>query len=168
MSSETETQPDSSDDPRLDSAGGRGGSWLPVAPGLAIPLDELRLKFVRSGGPGGQHVNTSSTQVELTFDVGASPSLDEDQRQRILQKLAHLIDGRGVLHLTSQGSRSQHRNREDVVERLTALLKAALHVQRPRRPTRPTARAKAKRLETKRQHGAIKRDRQQRWDGSGP
>lgn len=143
-----------------------GDASLVVAPGLTIPLDELRLRFVRSGGPGGQHVNTSSTQVELTFDVAGSPSLSEDQRARIVEKLAHVIDGRGVLHLTSQGSRSQHRNREDVVERLKAMLKAALHVQRPRRPTRPSARAKAARLETKRQHGAVKRDRQQRWDGA--
>ena len=114
---------------------------LAVNSHLRLPLAELRYRFVRSSGPGGQHVNKAETQVELTFDVAHSPSLSDVQRQRIMSKLKNLIDAEGVLHLTAQSERSQLRNREAVTERFRALLAAALHVPTTRRPTQPSAAA---------------------------
>lgn len=131
-------------------------SELSINTHLRLPLSELRYRFVRSSGPGGQHVNKSETQVELTFDVAHSPSLSDVQRQRILSKLKNLIDAEGVLHLTAQSERSQLRNREAVTERFRALLAAALHVPKARRPTKPSAAAKERRIEGKKLRGKIK------------
>jgi ribosome-associated protein len=124
---------------------------------LHIPLHELQLHFVRSSGPGGQHVNRSATQVELTFDVARSPSLDDTQRQRLQAQLKSLIDKEGILHLASQSTRSQLRNREDVIARFQQLLFVALKPRKRRRPTRPSAAAKERRLEQKKRRGATKR-----------
>ena len=126
---------------------------------VSIPMSELRFRFARSGGPGGQHVNRSATQVELLFDVTNSPSLDEVQRQRVLTKLKSRIDKEGVLHLVSQETRSQLRNREEVVERFRELMREALHVPKSRRPTRPSRGARERRLEEKRRRGEAKRGR---------
>ena len=126
---------------------------------VSIPMSELRFRFARSSGPGGQHVNRSATQVELLFDVASSPSLDEVQRQRVLTKLQSRIDKEGVLHLVSQETRSQLRNREEVVERFRELMREALHVPKSRRPTRPTRAARERRLEEKRRRGEAKRGR---------
>ena len=131
---------------------------------LRLPLVELRYRFARSSGPGGQHVNKAETQVELTFDVAHSPSLSDAQRQRILSKLKNLIDGEGVLHLTAQSERSQLRNREAVTERFRALLAAALHVPKTRRPTQPSAAAKERRIASKKRRGQAKQNRQIRPD----
>ena len=124
---------------------------------LHIPLSELQFHFVRSSGPGGQHVNRSATQVELSFDVAGSPSLDDAQRRHILTRLKNLIDKEGVLHLASQSTRSQLRNRADVIERFQKLLHAALKPRKRRRPTRPSAAAKERRLEQKKRRGSTKR-----------
>ena len=124
---------------------------------LRLPLAELRYRFARSSGPGGQHVNKAETQVELTFDVAHSPSLSDVQRQRILSKLKNLIDGEGVLHLTAQSERSQLRNREAVTERFQQLLAQALHVPKKRRPTKPSAASHERRIEGKKQRGQIKK-----------
>lgn len=132
---------------------------IPITNSLVIPQDELRFRFSRAGGPGGQHVNRSATQVELLFDVARSPSLSDEQRARILEALANRIDQEGVLHLTSSGSRSQHRNREEVVARFQSLLRRALHVPRRRRPTRPTAASIRRREQAKRRRSEIKRRR---------
>ena len=105
---------------------------------VAIPLAELHFQFSRSGGPGGQHVNRTASQVELLFDVLGSPSLNEAQRTRVLTRLKSYIDTRGILHLTSQTTRSQHRNRAEVTERFASLLQRALHVPKRRIPTRPS------------------------------
>jgi ribosome-associated protein len=128
---------------------------------IDIPLSELHFRFVRSRGPGGQHVNTSSTQVELLFDVISSPSLNETQKARLLDKLASYIDKEGVLHLSSQSTRSQHQNRQDIIARFQRLMQAALRVPKKRRPTRPTAASRERRLEAKRRRGQLKRMRQQ-------
>ena len=132
---------------------------LYVTDALSIPLSELRYQFSRSGGPGGQHVNRTETQVELTFDVQGSASLDDSQRARVLGKLASFIDSRGVLHLSCQTTRSQARNRAEVTERFQRLLQRALHVPKRRRPTRPTRAAVERRLEEKRRAGTLKRGR---------
>ncbi len=129
---------------------------------LAIPLSELSFQFSRSGGPGGQHVNRSATQVELTFDVAGSPHLDEAQRARVMAALKSYIDSRGVLHLTSQTTRSQHRNRADVIERFQRLMQRALHIPKRRRPTRPPPRVKEERLQAKHHQSLIKQRRRQK------
>jgi ribosome-associated protein len=136
---------------------------LKITDTLDIPLAELHFQFSRSGGPGGQHVNRSATQVELTFDVAHSPSLNEAQRARILSVLKSYIDTRGMLHLSSQTTRSQHRNRAEVIERLQRLLQQALDIPKRRVPTRPPPKAKAQRLAEKRRKGVIKEGRTRRW-----
>jgi len=139
-------------------------SRLAIDMTVSIPLDELRYRTTRSSGPGGQHVNKTDTQVELLFDVAHSPSLDDSQRQRIVSKLKNLIDQDGVLHLTAQTERSQLRNREIVTARFQEVLAAALRVPKKRRPTRPTAASKTKRLESKKRRGQIKQLRRQSFD----
>ncbi|HBY93155.1 MAG TPA: aminoacyl-tRNA hydrolase, partial [Chloroflexi bacterium] len=99
---------------------------IEITPELSIPADELRFQFAHSGGPGGQHVNTSATSVELRFDVAASPSLSEAQRARVMSVLKGFIDSRGVLHLVATTSRSQHQNRAEVVARFQRLMRRAL------------------------------------------
>ena len=126
---------------------------------VSIPMSELRFRFARSSGPGGQHVNRSATQVELLFDVAGSPSLNEMQRRRVLTKLKSRLDKEGVLHLVSQETRSQLRNREEAVERFQELMRDALRVPKSRRPTRPTRTARERRLGEKRRRGETKRDR---------
>ena len=110
---------------------------LAVTEELAIPRDELVYRATRSGGPGGQHVNTSSTRVELRWSLRDSPSLTDDQRARLERRLATRLDGDGRLRLVSSGTRSQLQNREEVTERFRAMLAAALAVPKPRKRTRP-------------------------------
>jgi ribosome-associated protein len=136
---------------------------LKITDALDIPLAELHFQFSRSGGPGGQHVNRSATQVELTFDVANSPSLNEAQRARILSKLKSYIDTRGTLRLSSQTTRSQHRNRAEVIERFQRLLQQALYIPKRRVPTRPPPKAKEQRLAEKRRKGTIKEGRTRKW-----
>ena len=126
---------------------------------VIIPLAELHFQFSRSSGPGGQHVNRTASQVELTFDVLGSPSLNEAQRARVLTRLKSYIDTRGILHLTSQTTRSQHRNRAEVIERFQSLLQRALHVPKRRIPTRPSPGAEARRLATKQRTSDTKQRR---------
>src|SRR3990172_6978332 len=126
---------------------------------LAIPLSELKFRSTQGGGPGGQHVNRVATQVELLFDVARSPSLNEAQRQRILQALDRFIDSGGILHLTSQSTRRQLRNRQDVSERFQALFRQALKPRNKRRATKPSAASREQRLEKKKHRGAVKRSR---------
>ncbi len=137
-----------------DSLGG-----LAINESVSIPLAELHFQFVRSSGPGGQHVNRSATQVELTFDLAGSPSLNEEQKARVRAALKSSVDKEGVLHLASQLSRSQLRNREDVTARFAELMRRALRVPKKRRPTRPSAASKERRLEGKRRRSTIKRER---------
>jgi ribosome-associated protein len=133
--------------------------FLDVSPDLRVPLAELEFRASRSGGPGGQHVNTSSTRVEVTWDVAGSPALSEEQRQRLLVRLASRLDGAGRLRLVSSSTRSQLRNREDVTERLREVVAQALVVPKTRKRTRTPRAAKAARLESKRRRAATKRDR---------
>jgi ribosome-associated protein len=135
------------------------GAVLTITETLEIPLTELHFQFSRSGGPGGQHVNRSATQVELTFDVLDSPSLTEAQRARILSGLKSYTDSRGILHLRSQATRSQHRNRAEVIERFRRLLQRALHIPKRRVPTRPSPQVKERRLTEKRRKSVIKQGR---------
>ena len=132
-----------------------------VTGAVSIPLAELRFQFSRSSGPGGQHVNKTSTQVELTFDVARSPSLSEAQRQRVSRALGRQVSGEGVLRLTCQTTRSQHRNRQEAIARFAALLRRALHVPKRRRRTRPTRASRERRLAAKQRRAT--QTRQRRW-----
>jgi ribosome-associated protein len=133
------------------------GDFLPINDELSIPLAELQFRFSRSSGPGGQHVQKSSTRVELYFDVLGSPSLTEEQRARILSRLAGYIDSVGLLHLVAQSERSQLRNREEVVARLQAMLRGALRRRKHRHPTRPSAASREQRLQQKKERSQVKR-----------
>jgi ribosome-associated protein len=128
-----------------------------VSPELSIPASEIVYRASRSGGPGGQHVNTSSTRVELVWDVENSPSLSGDQLVRIREKLANRISGAGLLTLSSAATRSQHRNRAEVTARLAELLREALYVPEPRKKTRPTRTAREERLKAKKRRSATKK-----------
>ena len=130
---------------------------LRVTPELAIPRSELTYRATRAGGPGGQHVNTSSTRVELTWDVTASPSLSDEQRARILERLARRIDSGGVLRMTDAGTRSQHRNRERVTERFAEVVASAFVEKKKRKPTKVPRAAKEARLETKKKRSQTKK-----------
>ncbi|MFL5538644.1 MAG: alternative ribosome rescue aminoacyl-tRNA hydrolase ArfB [Longimicrobiaceae bacterium] len=126
---------------------------------LWIPRAELTYRATRSGGPGGQHVNTSSTRVELAWDVAGSPSLTDAQRALIREKLANRISGEGVLQLSASEHRSQHQNREAVTERFVELVRQALVVPKKRKKTRPSKAAREARLHAKRHRSELKRHR---------
>ena len=123
---------------------------------LAVDEGELDVTFSRSGGPGGQHANTSSTKVELRWDVGRSTSLSDAQKALVRDRLANRISSDDVLVLQSSEYRSQTRNREAVVARFANLLAEALRVQASRRPTKPTRAARRRRLEAKRKRAETK------------
>lgn len=126
---------------------------LQVTKTLAIPYDELEWRFTASGGPGGQHANTSNTKVEVRFDVMASPSLGSHQRERLLDQLGP------VVRVVASDERSQARNRELALARLAGRLAGALKIQRARRPTRPSAGAVERRLGEKRRRAQRKQQR---------
>jgi ribosome-associated protein len=130
-----------------------GGGLFRITRSCAIAIDELEWRFTGSGGPGGQHANTSNTKVEVRFDVESSPSLGPRQRARLLDRLGP------VVRVTASERRSQHQNRELALERLRERLAAALRVDAPRHATRPTRAAKERRVEQKRRHGDVKRGR---------
>lgn len=110
---------------------------------------EFQFQASRSGGPGGQHVNTSSTKVELRFDVDGSALLTDDEKERIKNKLPNRINNENILVISSQQSRSQHENRERTVEKFYKLINAALQPEKKRKPTRPSKAAREKRLQEK-------------------
>jgi ribosome-associated protein len=132
---------------------------LEITSSFRLPLSELDYRASRSGGPGGQHVNTSSTRIEVWWDVAGSPSVTPEQRAQLLERLGPRLDSSGRLRLVSSGSRSQLRNRDDVTERLRSVVAAALAVRKKRKPTKPTRAAKAARLEAKRRRAKIKQHR---------
>ena len=123
---------------------------LRVSSTLVIPLAELSWRFSRSGGPGGQHANTSDTRVEVRFDVAGSPSLGPRQRSRLRERLGEEV------RVVASDERSQARNRELALRRLAARIAEALRVEAPRRPTRPTKASMQRRLEDKRRRAGTK------------
>jgi ribosome-associated protein len=133
--------------------------FLEITTDLLLPRSELAYQASRSGGPGGQHVNTSSSRVEVWWDVAGSPTLTPEQRAQLLERLRSRLDSNGRLRLVSSGSRSQLRNREDVTERLRSVVAGALAVQKKRKPTKPSRAAKAARLEAKRRKSSTKQRR---------
>lgn len=142
-----------------DSPPPRAG--LRIGPGLIITPDELTWRFSTSGGPGGQHVNTSNTRAEVVFDVRTSVSLPEWARARIISNLGPTVTA------SASDRRSQLRNRELAQARLAARLRDALEVRATRRPTRPTLASQRRRVDDKRHRGDLKRQRRGRADPSG-
>lgn len=138
------------DGPEADPAGDN----LRIAPGVFVRLEELEWRFSPAGGPGGQHANTSNTRAEVTFDAAASPALPAWARDRIVARLGPVVSA------AAGERRSQAQNRQLALERLGERLAAALKVERPRRPTRPTDASQRRRLEEKRRRSEIKRRRQ--------
>jgi ribosome-associated protein len=130
-----------------------------VTPTLRIPLHELTFQASRSGGPGGQHVNTSSTRVELWWDVARSRSLSAEERSRVRTKLANRLTADGQLRVVSAATRSQAQNRALAIERFREILARALAVPKRRRPTRPSRATKERRLAEKRRQSERKRER---------
>ncbi len=126
---------------------------LRVTRTCVIPLDELEWRFSASGGPGGQHANTSNTRAEVRFDVRASPSLGPRQRARLLERVGP------VVRIAASDERSQARNRQLALERLRSRLAEALRVARPRRPTAPSPAAHERRLRAKHRRAEVKRGR---------
>lgn len=124
-----------------------------LAPGVSVPVAELEWRFSSAGGPGGQHVNTSNTRAEVIFDAAGSPSLPDWARERIVTRLGATVTA------VAGDRRSQARNRELALERLSERLAAALRVATPRRPTRPSKASQRRRLEEKRRRGDLKRRR---------
>lgn len=130
-----------------------------ITPALTIPRAELQFRASRAGGPGGQHVNTSSTRVELLWDLSHSTVVSDEQRGRLLTKLAARLDAAGMVRVVASDRRSQSQNRDAAAERLAVLVRQALVVPRKRRPTRPTRASREQRLADKRKRGEQKRDR---------
>lgn len=137
---------------------------LPVTGALVIPGAELRERFSRASGPGGQGVNTTDSRVALSFDVAGSPSLDDRLRERVLGRLRdRLVEG--VLTVVASEHRHQLANRRAARERLAGLLRAAAAPPaRGRRPTRPSRSSQRRRVASKKRRGEVKRGRQGRYD----
>ncbi|HTH97439.1 MAG TPA: alternative ribosome rescue aminoacyl-tRNA hydrolase ArfB [Stellaceae bacterium] len=126
---------------------------------IAIDESEIEESFIRASGPGGQHVNKTSSAVQLRFDVRASRSLPEDVALRLMQLAGHRLTLDGVIVITAQEHRSQLRNREEALARLVDLIRQATIRQKVRRPTKPTRGSKERRLESKTRRAAIKAGR---------
>ena len=118
---------------------------------VVLPRSEIELRYSRSSGPGGQHAQKSETRAEAVFDVETSSALTDAQKRRVMAKAGP------VLRAVAQDERSQARNRELATERLVGQLREALRVPRARRPTKPTAQSRERRLESKRRRSATKR-----------
>ena len=118
---------------------------------LAIPVEEIGFRYSRSSGPGGQHAQKTETRVEALFDVDASETLSEGQKARLRRRVGP------VVRAVAQDERSRARNRELALERVAGAIRAGLHVERKRRPTKPTAAARERRLEQKKRRGRAKK-----------
>ena len=136
---------------------------LSVNASVTIPLSELEVRASRSGGPGGQHVNTSSTRIEIVWSVRRSAALDEAQRERVERTLGRRLDSDGNVRVVASDTRSQRQNRELAEQRLAELVRKALVVPKARKRTRPHRAAVERRLAEKKQRSGTKRER--RWRG---
>jgi ribosome-associated protein len=123
---------------------------------ISLDENEIKLGFIRASGPGGQNVNKVSTGVQLRFDVEHSPSLPDDIRQRLARLAGNRLTSDGVLVIDAHRFRTQEQNRRDALRRLVQLIRQAAHRPRPRRPTKPTAESRLRRLAGKRHRSVLK------------
>src|SRR3954449_5818546 len=126
--------------------------------GIPIPDDEIEIRVSRSSGPGGQHANVTASRVEAVFDVASSSALTPEQKARVMARCGPRVTA------SAQDTRSQARNRDLALERLSRRLEAALHVRRPRKKTRPSKGAVERRLEDKRRQSRRKAERRRSFD----
>lgn len=132
---------------------------LVISNGVTIPADELAYAASRSSGPGGQHVNTSDTRIQLRWNPGESRALTEGQRARVVRALSPRLTEAGEIVLASDAHRSQRRNREEVRQRLAQMVREALVPPKPRRATRPTLASQKRRVDEKKKRGDVKKGR---------
>ena len=135
---------------------------LRVTAGIVLDESEIEIRFIRASGPGGQNVNKLSTAAQLRFDVRQSPSLRDDVRERLTRLAGRRLTQDGVLVLTAQRFRTQERNRQDAIDRLCDLIRAAAVAPIKRRPTKPSLGAKERRLESKSRRSGVKSLRQRK------
>ena len=139
-----------------------------IMPGVRVPDNEIEFVASRSGGPGGQNVNKVSSKVTLRFNLDSTSAFNAEQRQRIRTMLASRISKDGILQISSQRTRSQEFNREDVIARFVELIQIALHEEKTRVKTRATRAAKEERLKEKKKRTSVKQTRALRgsraWD----
>jgi ribosome-associated protein len=133
--------------------------------GIELKESEISFAFVRASGPGGQNVNKVATAVKLYFDIERSPSLSQAIKRRLRTLAGRRVNREGILAIDARRFRTQEANRRDAMERLLALIRQAATASKPRRPTRPGAAAKARRLDEKKKHGAAKQARQKTYPG---
>ena len=139
---------------------------IPVTNTITLDEKEIRFKFIRSPGPGGQHVNKAATAVQLRFDVKHSASLPEYVRSRLLQLAKNRVNASGILIILANSYRSQGLNRKEALERLASLIAKAAQKQKNRRKTKPTISSLRKRKEAKQRSSKLKRSRQRvTWNG---
>ena len=135
---------------------------IPITRSLALADDEIEAAFTRAQGPGGQHVNTTDSAVQLRFDVRRSPSLPEPVKARLCALAGRRMTQDGVLLIQSQAQRSQALNRADALAKLVALIQAACQAPRPRKATRPSRASQTRLLDGKAKRGAVKQLRQRK------
>lgn len=133
--------------------------FLNIAPDVAVPRSELEYRASRSSGPGGQHVNTTSTRIELLWNLDESRVLSDEQRARLRTRLASRLDSMGNIRVVASTRRSQQQNKQAAEERLAALVRHALHVPKRRRPTKRPKAANERRLSQKKRRAEVKRER---------
>lgn len=151
----------------MNDAGDRAAA-LAITARLSVPFDEFEFRATTGGGPGGQHVNRSATRVELRWRPASSAALRQGlgpaHRERVLQRLVSRLDADGTLRLVAAEHRSQRRNRDAALERLAAIVRAAIPDPVPRRATAPTRASVERRLTAKKRRGDVKRERRRGHD----